>query len=97
MPFEKNKQGKTAFELIRRSVQKEILLIVTSNEKFRKYTDTDGNTLLHICAKIDWNGELVKILLKHGYSPSAQNNNGKTPKDMAKSRRVKFILEQYDK
>ena len=96
-PFEKNNQGKTAFEFVQGRMRKEILIAVASNETSHKYADAEGNTLLHIVAKIDWNGELVKILLELGYSSDVRNNNGKTPKDIAKSRRVKNILEQYGK
>ena len=96
-PFEKNNQGKTAFEFVQRRMRKEILIAITVNEKFRKYTDLEGNTLLHIVARLDWDGELVKVLLERGYSSDGRNNNGETPMDIAKSRWVKKILEQYDK
>lgn len=50
-------------------------------------TDNNGNTPLHIAAKLgDFN--TVELLLKHGAIPEIRNNHDDTPIDLAKQHEV---------
>jgi Arf-GAP/SH3 domain/ANK repeat/PH domain-containing protein len=45
----------------------------------------EGNTPLHYCV-IQNRGESMRLLLRSGANPNVENNNGKTPTDIAKER-----------
>ena len=45
----------------------------------------EGNTPLHYCVIQD-QSESMRLLLRSGANPALENNNGKTPLDVAKER-----------
>ena len=45
----------------------------------------EGNTPLHYCV-IQNQSESMRLLLRSGANPTVENNNGKTPVDIAKER-----------
>ena len=52
----------------------------------------EGNTPLHYCVIYD-KPECMRLLLRVGANPSIENNNGKTPLDIARERHCRNMEE----
>lgn len=62
--------------------------LVNVNEKNKQ-----GYTALHFAAGQNANEGMIKVLLEHKADPSLENNHGKTPADIARSRNISSALE----
>jgi len=60
------------------------------------YTDSNGNTVLHLAAKNNQEG-LIQLLVMMGAELQLRNNEMQTPVDIAKSQGSKSIIAYFEK
>ena len=82
-PQIKDKKGMTPKDIATAKQNRGALLLL-GGEVDEKFTDEDGNTMLHIAAKIDC-ADAVKKLLAKGVDANAKNKKGWTPLHIAAS------------
>ena len=65
---------------------------IVQNSRSPDRQTKEGNTPLHYCVIYD-RPECMRLLLRVGANPSIENNNGKTPLDIARERHCRNMEE----